>query len=466
MIPWVREQIAEAWHSRKSSRTSERGSLALSTPGSDSKSDIPMFMAPSTSSDTFNVNVISLEGEILQIPSKPWYTIDKLKLLATRHFYGVEHTHSPSTLRLVRPRDSKPLLDSKQLLEEEIKPSDELLLTLIRPPPSEDHPEELLKGPSLEAINKATSHLPPPAPPRPSPSTDCPADFQTEIRKILITLVQASAKILSQSPEAPKLSEIIREKLQQRSQPPNDPKTVKYLTDIGFPEGQVLKALKIKKMNTSEALDWLIDHQDEEDDEEEDLGLPAPVENPPEGSHEPSGSGPSTERRKSFKSGFSDFFKIKTPEGSRENLVTLVSVLLQSFRQYKRLEFRPSSRIKESLVEMGFEEKKVVETLKITGNNQNSACEWLLGARRRSLQDLDEGLDETGPIYQAIMMNPHIQLSLTNPKMMMAYLSILETPSSTSIWINDPEVSPVLSQIFKTYHSEKHVIHMNRYENS
>ncbi|XP_063985352.1 ubiquitin-associated domain-containing protein 1 [Diachasmimorpha longicaudata] len=466
MIPWVREQIAEAWHSRKSSRTTERGSSALSPPGSERKSDTSAFMGPSTSADTFSVNVISLEGEILQIPSKPDYTIEKLKSIAARHFYGSDGSRPPSTLRLIHPHNLKPLVDTKQLSEEEIKPSDSLLLTEIRPPPPKDPPEDLLRGPTLEAISKATAHLPPPAPPRSSPSTDCPVDFQTEIRKILISLVQASARILSHSPEAPKLSEIIREKLEVRSQPPNDPKTVKYLMDIGFPEKQVLKALKLKKMNTSEALDWLIDHQEEEGEEEE-LGFPSlledPLETPVPG---PGGSGPSSDRRKSFKSGFSDLFKVKAQEGRRDNLVTLVGILLQSFSQYKRLEFRPSSRIKESLVEMGFEEKKVVETLKITGNNQNNACEWLLGARRRSLQDLDEGLEEGGPIYEAIMRNPHIQLSLTNPKMMMAYLSILETPSSTSIWINDPEVSPVLSQIFKTYHSEKHAIHMNRYENS
>lgn len=224
----------------------------------------------------------------------------------------------------------------------------------------------------------------------------------------------------------------------------------------------MLKALKLKKMNTSEALDWLIDHQD--DGDEEELGLPLLLEDPIEVTEDPSASGPS-ERKKPFKSGPSDMFRANAPD-PKDNLVALVGILLQSFRQYKRLEFRPSTRIKESLVEMGFEEKKVMETLKITGNNQNNACEWLLGARRRSLQDLDEGLAEGGPIYQAIMTNPHIQLSLTNPKMMMVYLSILETPSSTSIWINDPEVSPVLSQIFKTYHSEKHAIHMNRYENS
>ena len=40
---------------------------------------------------------------------------------------------------------------------------------------------------------------------------------------------------------------------------------------------------------------------------------------------------------------------------------------------------------------------------------------------------------------------------------------MIETPASANIWINDPEIAPVLNQISKTYHTEKHAIHMNRY---
>ena len=42
-----------------------------------------------------------------------------------------------------------------------------------------------------------------------------------------------------------------------------------------------------------------------------------------------------------------------------------------------------------------------------------------MGDRRPSLEDLDTGLDPEGPIYKAIMSNPAIQLSLTNPKMLL-----------------------------------------------
>lgn len=469
MIPWVREQIAEAWHSRKSSKTSERKSLTLSTSDdlSDKKNNNNMFMNDASSSDTFNVHVISLEGDVMRILVKPEFTIEKLKLIATESFYGSDSSKTSSNIRLVHAEKLKHLTDDKKLNDEDVKPKDEIMMVEIRSLSIKENLEESLRGPTFETISEATSHLPPSNPPKPTPSTDCPADFQSEIRKILITLVQASAKILMHSPEATKVYELIREKLEIRCKPPNDPKTVKYLMDIGFTEKKVLKALRLRKMNASEALEWLIEHQDDPDDQDEDE-LPSidEAENItlPEPSSSSSGSAPSV-RRKSIKDTCIDIFK-STRHGIKkeENLIEAVSLLLESFREYKRLDFRPSSRIKESLVEMGFDEKNVIEVLKVTGNNQNNACEWLLGARRKSLQDLDEGLDPDGAIYTAIMNNPHIQLSLTNPKMLLAYLSILETPSSTSVWINDPEVSPVLSQIFKTYHSEKHAIHMNRYE--
>jgi len=41
---------------------------------------------------------------------------------------------------------------------------------------------------------------------------------------------------------------------------------------------------------------------------------------------------------------------------------------------------------------------------------------------------------------------------------------MLESPSSANMWISDPDASPVLSQIFKTYHAEKHALQTNRYE--
>ncbi|XP_043280301.1 ubiquitin-associated domain-containing protein 1 [Venturia canescens] len=495
MLPWMRDQIAEAWHSRKSSRSpgerrsgsgknnnSDKSSNGGNSEGSGSRDETGMFLPAAASSETFSVNVISLEGGVLGVNVKPNFTVQRVKNIATKHFYGYQDTISKqststsnpvSKYRLVHAAGRKQLSDEQIIGDEDIKSADELILVEIRPLANRENlTEESFRGPNQEAIDRVTAHLPLHNPPRTVPSTACPTDFQSEFRKILITLVQASARILTNSKDATKVYEVIREKLELRCKPPNDPKTVKYLVDMGFSEKKVLKALHLRKMNTSEALEWLIEHQDDPD--EEDIELP-PLENSEIVHNEENGiPGPSSSpgvaggtRRKSLKEACVDLFKGPKVGAKKEpNLVKVVALLLESFRQYKKLDFKPSQRIKQSLIDMGFEEKKVVEALKVTGNDQSNACEWLLGERRPSLQDVDGGLDPEGPIYEAIMNNPHIQLSLTNPKMLLAYLSILETPSTANVWINDPEISPVLSQIFKTYHAEKHAVQMNRYEST
>ncbi|XP_032455431.1 ubiquitin-associated domain-containing protein 1 isoform X2 [Nasonia vitripennis] len=439
MFPWVKEQITEAWNNRKSSRSAKKHSL------NGSSEDPGGMQTSSATSESFLINVISLDGGVLYVAVTLDFTVDKVKSIATEHFYGHDKTRPASQFRLVHATMLKPLTDEKNLGEEEISESDELLLVEVRPAAEKENlTEDALKGPTDEEILNATKHLPVRNPAKPAITSECPADFQSEIRKILITLVQASAKILMYSSEADEFYEIIKEKLEAQLKPPNDPKAVKYLVDMGFSERKALKALRLRKMNTSEALEWLLEHQDDPDDDD-DIELPSieTVLNE---------AGPSSSDNETLQ--------------KKPNLVHIVNLILDSFHQYQKMDFKPSATLVQSLEEMGFAKEEVLETLKITGNNHANACAWLLGERRPSLQNLYEGMDPEGPIYDAIMNNPQIQLSLTNPKMLLAYLSMLETPTSTSLWMKDPQVSPVLSQIFKTYHAEKHAIHVNRYDDS
>lgn len=71
--------------------------------------------------------------------------------------------------------------------------------------------------------------------------------FQSETRKILITLVQASARLLMGSREAPKLFEMIKEKFKGRCCPNIDSKAIKTLTDMGYSFKKVITALHIRK---------------------------------------------------------------------------------------------------------------------------------------------------------------------------------------------------------------------------
>lgn len=49
------------------------------------------------------------------------------------------------------------------------------------------------------------------------------------------------------SPEAGKLYDIIKEKLEVRCKPINDPKVVKTLIEMGYSHKKVLKALRLRK---------------------------------------------------------------------------------------------------------------------------------------------------------------------------------------------------------------------------
>lgn len=71
--------------------------------------------------------------------------------------------------------------------------------------------------------------------------------FQNEIRKILITLIKASARIILYSPEAQKFYDILKEKLEARCKPNINTNAAKTLTEMGFPEKKVLKALHLRK---------------------------------------------------------------------------------------------------------------------------------------------------------------------------------------------------------------------------
>ncbi|XP_076669804.1 kip1 ubiquitination-promoting complex subunit 2 isoform X1 [Andrena cerasifolii] len=460
MFPWMRGHLVDAWYNRKSSTRTAK----MSNPESSST----MLMPVATPSESFSINVISLQGNVADITVTPDLTIEKIKAIVMKHFYDHDTTKMLSQFRLVHPSKFRQLVDGNSVNDEGIREHDKLILTEIRTAPAKENlSEEVLKGPTKEAILRATSKLPIRNPPRPVSSVGCPADFQNEMQKILTTLVKASAKILTYSPEAQKFYDILEQKLKEKCKPNIDPNTVKILMEMGYSHESVLKVLRLRKSNITEALEWLIDNQDNLDDNEEDDDLsPVAIEN----NNDNDTAGPSlpgNQRKKSLKEACIELFKGDSQSSKKEgNLISIVDLLVESIQSYKKMDFKPNSTAVQTLLEMGFEEKSIVSALKVTGNNQANACEWLLGDRRPSLQDLGTGLDSNSPIYKAIMNNAHIQLSLTNPKMLLVYLSMLETPNSTNVWINDPDVFPVVNQIINTYHLEKDAIQMNRYTNN
>ncbi|XP_076635302.1 kip1 ubiquitination-promoting complex subunit 2 isoform X2 [Colletes latitarsis] len=371
----------------------------------------------------------------------------------------------PLQFRLIHSSKFTQLVDDHNINDEKINKHDTLILVEIRPiPVKENLFEDALKGPNEEAILQVTNNLPVRNPPRPISSVDCPADFQNEVQKILITLVKASAKILMHSSETQKFYNILKEKLKARCKPTIDPNAVETLMKMGYSHAKILKALRLRKSNLIDALGWLMEHQNDPDDDDydDDLDLVSIEKDNYKYVADPSSS--TSAKKKSFKDACIELFEGGSQNLKNDgNLISIVDLILESFHRYKKMDFKPNSSAVKSLLKMGFEENSIIDALKITGNNQTNACEWLLGERRRSLQDLGEGLDLQSPIYKAIINNPHIQLSLTNPKMLLVYLSILETPTSMNVWINDLEVLLIFNRIHRIYRAEKYAIQMNRY---
>lgn len=130
--------------------------------------------------------------------------------------------------------------------------------------------------------------------------------------------------------------------------------------------------------------------------------------------------------------------------------------IVNGLAEVRKREFRPNLKAIDALKEMGFkEEDQIVEALRATKNNKDAAVE-LLTAGKVNTDDLEAGLDQNSHLFSALVSAPTIRLGLSNPKTLLAFLNILESPAAANVWLNDTDTSPVLSAIFKTYHSEKH----------
>lgn len=421
------------------------------------------------SSCLVKLSVISTEGGVWNIDAAPDITVEKLKIMALCHFYSpLDYVRVTSNYKFVLVSEKRPLDNNNSVLQEGLRNNDELLLVECRQPLSEEQfTADNVRGPTAKEIRLATKNVEERKPLKLHPqefTSDASGtvdeshsvrrwtdrQFQSEIRKILISLVEASARIIAPSPNADEVFEVIQERLDAKAKTQPHPRAFYPFMDMGFSEHVASRALRLNRMNPNKALEWLLENGAEKEPEEDAVGLKDEAS---------SGAGhlqwqqePACEMSTSSQS------KMKTSQSVTQSVATL----LAAFREFKQRDFQPNVKAVQNLMDMGFPEEDICDALCVTGNIQSAACEWLLGERRPSLQDLDIGLDPEGPIYKAIMSNPVIQLSLTSPKMLLAFLSLLENPNSASMWMNDPDASPVLSQIFKTYQAEKHALQINR----
>ncbi|NXY35792.1 UBAC1 protein, partial [Pomatorhinus ruficollis] len=387
------------------------------------------------------LHVCTMEGaEWLEEVSEDT-TVEKLKERCLKHCVpgSLEDPKTVTHHKLIHATSEKVLTDTKTVLEENIQDRDVLLLVKKRAPTllpkmadvvAEEKRKQEQKAPDKDAILKATANLPARSVDRTVAHHNM-RDFQTELRKILVSLIEVAQKLLALNPDAVELFKKANAMLDEDEEDRVDEIALRQLTEMGFPESRAVKALRLNHMSVTQAMEWLIEHAD---DPSVDAPLPgqAPAEAPAEGaaSSAEAAAGPSSE------------------EGGEEAKDELTEI----FKKIRRKrEFRPDPRAVIALMEMGFDEKEVVDALRVNNNQQNAACEWLLGDRKPSPEDLDKGIDTNSPLFQAILENPVVQLGLTNPKTLLAFEDMLENPLNSTQWMNDPETGPVMLQISRIF---------------
>ncbi|XP_019497489.1 PREDICTED: ubiquitin-associated domain-containing protein 1 [Hipposideros armiger] len=352
---------------------------------------------------------------------------------------SLEDPKSVTHHKLIHAASERVLSDTKTILEENIQDQDVLLLIKKRAPSplpkmadvsAEEKKKQEQKAPDRDAIVCATANLPSCNMDRAVVQTSM-RDFQTELRKILLSLIEVAQKLLALSPGAVELFTKANAMLDEDEDERVDEAALRQLTEMGFPESRAVKALRLNHMSVPQAMEWLIEHA-------EDPTIDTPL--PGRASPGVAGAGAGAEASAEAAAGSS--------EGEEEARDELTEI----FKKIRRKrEFRADARAVISLMEMGFDEKEVLDALRVNNNQQNAACEWLLGDRKPSPEELDQGIDPNSPLFQAILDNPVVQLGLTNPKTLLAFEDMLENPLNSTQWMNDPETGPVMLQISRIF---------------
>uniref|UniRef100_A0A4W4FU78 Ubiquitin-associated domain-containing protein 1 n=1 Tax=Electrophorus electricus TaxID=8005 RepID=A0A4W4FU78_ELEEL len=367
-------------------------------------------------------------------------TIEKLKEKCLKHCaHG--SLEDPKTLthhKLIHAATERVLTEVKTVADENLKDKDCLLLIKKRPPPThpkmadistEEKKKQESKAPDKDAILKATANLSTRHSDRMVTQHNI-RDFQTELKKILVSLIEVAQKLLALNPDAVELFKKANAMLDEDEEERVDDAALQQLTEMGFPESRAVKALRLNHMSVTQAMEWLIEHMDDPT-----VDTPLPGQEAQGGATGPSALGALA----------------RTPSQSSSEDAKQ-DELTEIFKRIRRKrEFRPDSRAVIALMEMGFDEKEVIDALRVNSNQQDAACEWLLGDRKPSPEDLDKGIDTNSPLFQAILENPVVQLGLTNPKTLLAFEDMLENPLNSTQWMNDPETGPVMLQISRIF---------------
>uniref|UniRef100_A0A182XX00 UBA domain-containing protein n=1 Tax=Anopheles stephensi TaxID=30069 RepID=A0A182XX00_ANOST len=449
------------------------------------------------------LRIISPRGGMVDVEVLRTLTGRQLKMYALEKFASNAFTmpHFSSDLdeladryRMIRSHNRRIFRDDDVLSD--VNDEEEFLLVAKRIDATPA--EESLKGPSPAEILAATRHIPLSRINQASVNFNLgmlQSDLQQDLRRIMISLSKASAYVHGTGPCAGKLIALFQQRLINRKR--HQISSVETLLEMGFSLDKINQALQITKNVFPAALDWLIQNDSTSmffncdknatcasssattNQIQDATTNPTGYESPMDGGLSPitgrgrkrstvewesrststpsSSAGNSIEEEECDGEEQADPFTIK-----REN----VAALLEIVRLYSEKTVVPDPELVSSIAEMGFKEDNVREALIATHNNQAAACEWLLGNRAKSVQGVNDGLPAESPILRVLMGSPQVQISLGNPKMFIALISMLDNSSTMTMWLSDNDTSAVLGHILRTYHEEKHIVAINQFNNA
>ncbi|XP_020626448.1 ubiquitin-associated domain-containing protein 1-like [Orbicella faveolata] len=193
------------------------------------------------------IKIISSSGKESNLTVSVTDTVNAVKDRAL----GGEYSKESHLYKLLLAKSNKELIDEKTLDEENVQENDELILFRKRHNASCDSAEKECKNssyqvPDLKSVKKLTAKLTAGKVKEPSASlSPLTLDFNSELRRILISLIDSS--ILLQSVTAGKDSDSSGQP-EEDVQPDVDATILKQLTDMGFKETRAKKALILNRL--------------------------------------------------------------------------------------------------------------------------------------------------------------------------------------------------------------------------
>eukprot|EP00038_Savillea_parva_P010660 m.191812 g.191812 ORF g.191812 m.191812 type:complete len:367 (-) comp18460_c0_seq1:46-1146(-) len=354
-------------------------------------------------SEKFPVSVRTLEGRKESLPVTAKSTSPELLTVLVERGLAVPGSRLVRIGGKTRKDDVCSMVALQHIVE--LMEGDELLV--LAPPAKKPLPSNAGNRPpklTAELLQEASKDVPPSDPDRNGVSEDVQANEQPlgqliEVVRHLLSIARTLQAALDEGKEGTDGEDTAGGAAAEDEEPEEaadpykdvDEHSLKFMMDMGFPEMRSKKALVLNRMDLEQAMEWLLQHN-EDDDIDEPLVVPKVQ---------------------------------RTASGS----------------------FHPDPIAFRGLTDMGFGERDVLAALQLSHNNFQLACDWLLSGRdvHAALEkQLSQALNDSNPLIQAVLADPHVQSCLVDARIRRALETLVVNPQNAAALMSDPIVRDVI----------------------